>query len=415
MARETNQLRRILVGFRVVEALSQVLEGIRSYVKEHGRHWEVRSVDAEEFSRILTRGAAVIDGAITTIPATRDDLLAEVANAKVPVVNMMHDCHVMMPSVLTDEHALGAAAAEHFMSRGLRHFAYLGFHSAWSRGRQRGFAAALGQADYHSFACPCWAGETSYRFLDAPGAPAKLTKWVGSLPKPVGLLCCSDSVASAAMSSIITEGFKVPEQVAVMGVGNFVSTCELAPVPLSSVAMDFPRMGFEAARVLDAAMSRRQPKETILIPPAGVVGRRSTNAFSFDDEYVSAAMTIIHERAAEGLTLKELLPLLPISRRWLEVRFKEVIGRTASQEIRRLRLERVRDLLATTDLSVKQIALRCGFSRAENLTRFFRDHYGVPPDTYRRRRDLIKLVGSETKGQRPAAESSSRSKSSRRR
>jgi LacI family transcriptional regulator len=76
---------------------------------------------------------------------------------------------------------------------------------------------------------------------------------------------------------------------------------------------------------------------------------------------------------------------VPVSRRWLSERFKQVVGRTASQEIRRLRLERVRDLLLNTDLSVQQVATRCGFSRPENLTRFFRDNYGVPPETYRAR------------------------------
>jgi LacI family transcriptional regulator len=131
--------------------------------------------------------------------------------------------------------------------------------------------------------------------------------------------------------------------------------------------------------------SGERPPTPTVVPPAGVVARRSTNAFSFDDENVSAAMTLIHERAADGLTLKELLRHVPVSRRWLGVRFKQIVGRTASQEIRRLRLERVRDLLLSTDLTVQQIATRCGFSRSENLTRFFRDGYGVPPETYRAR------------------------------
>ena len=374
--------RRILVGFRVVEALGQVLQGVRAYLKEHDRRWEVRCVDAEEFSRLLPRGG--VDGAISTIPCSRADLLGEVAAAKIPAVNMLHDCHAVLPSVLTDEAALGRAAAEHFLARGFRNFAYLGFDSAWSRGRERGFTDALSEAGQRCHVCECWADVTSFRVLDAPQAAQMVQAWVASLPKPVAVLACSDSVASTAMSSWVAAGVRIPEDVAVMGVGNFVSTCELAPVPLSSVAMDFPRMAYEAARVLDGVMSgAARPNSACLVPPAGVVSRRSTNAFSFDDEHVSAAMTLIHERAADGLTMKELLRHVPVSRRWLSHRFKEVVGRTASQEIRRLRLERVRDLLLTTDLSIQQIAARCGFTRPENLTRFFRDGYGVPPETFR--------------------------------
>ena len=376
-----DQTRRILVGFGVVEALSQVLQGISAYIKEHGNRWEVRCVDAEEFSRLLPRGT--LDGAISTIPSNRVDLLAEVAAATFPVVNMLHDCQSVLPSVLTDESALGYAAAKHFMERGFRNFAYLGFDSAWSRGREDGFTAALTEAGHRFHVCECWADNTSFRFLDAPHAAQLAQAWVASLPKPVAVLACSDSVASTAMSSWLAAGFRVPEEVAVMGVGNFAATCELAPVPLSSVAMNFPRMAFEAARVLDGMMSGDRPQRPCLVPPAGVISRRSTNAFSFEDEHVSAAMTLIHERAAEGLTLKDLLRQFPVSRRWLSERFKQFVGRTASQEIRRLRLERVRDLLLNSDLTIQQIATRCAFSRPENLTRFFRDAHGVPPETYR--------------------------------
>jgi LacI family transcriptional regulator len=375
--------RRILIGFRVVEALSQVLQGISGYIREHGRRWEIRCVDAEEFSRLVQRQA--LDGAITTIPASRADLLAEVTAAGVPAVNMLHDCHAEIPSVLTDEAEIGRAAAEYFVARGFRNFAYLGFDSAWSRGREKGFTTALAEAGHRYHVCECWADVTSYRFLDTPHAAPMVQAWMASLPKPVAVLACSDSVASTAMGNWVSAGVRVPEEVAVMGVGNFVSTCELAPVPLSSVAMDFPRMAYEAARVLDGVIQGSRPQQPSLLPPAGIVSRRSTNAFSFEDENVSAAMAMIHERAAEGLTLKELLRHVPVSRKWLGVRFKQLVGRTASEEIRRLRLERVRDLLLNTDLSVQQIAARCGFSRPENLTRFFRDGYGVPPETYRAR------------------------------
>ena len=380
---ESERPRRILIGFRVVEALPQVLQGISAYIKEHDRRWEVRPTDAEEFSRLLKIGS--VDGAITTVPPSRSDLLGEIADARVPTVNMLHDTHARVPSVLPDELAHGRAAAEYFLQRGFRNFGYLGFESPWSRGRERGFTAALSEAGHRYQVCDCWAAVPNFRFLDAPEAAEMVRAWVSSLPKPVAILACSDSVASTAMGNWLASGLKVPQVVAVMGVSNLAGTCEMAPVPLSSVAVDFPRLAYEAARMLDSLMRGERTPHPCLVPPAGVVSRRSTNAFAFDDELVAGAMTMIHERAAEGLTLKELLRHVPVSRRWLSHRFKEVVGRTASQEMRRLRLERVRDLLLSTDLSVQQIAARTGFSRPENLTRFFRDGCGVPPETFRAR------------------------------
>ena len=221
--------RRILIGFRVVEALSQVLLGISAYIKERGRRWEVRPVDAEEFSRLLQRGGT-LDGAISTIPATRQDLLSEVSASRVPAVNMLHDCQRVLPSALTDEAELGRAAARHFMERGFVNFAYLGFDSAWSRGRERGFVTALAEAGHRCHVCQRWEDVTSFRFLDAPQAPRMVQAWIKRLPKPIALVACSDSVASTAMNAWIAAGIRVPQDVAVMGVGNFVATCELAPV-----------------------------------------------------------------------------------------------------------------------------------------------------------------------------------------
>lgn len=61
----------------------------------------MRCVDGEEFSRLLQRGG--VDSAIATIPASRGELLAEVTAAGIRAVNMLHDCHSVLPSVLSDE------------------------------------------------------------------------------------------------------------------------------------------------------------------------------------------------------------------------------------------------------------------------------------------------------------------------
>ena len=79
----------------------------------------------------------------------------------------------------------------------------------------------------------------------------------------------------------------------------------------------------------------------------------------------------------------QLLQCVPVSRRWLDQRFKQLVGHTASQELRRRRADRVRELLLHMDLSIKQIAQRCAFSSTENMSRFFRDAYGMPPQPYR--------------------------------
>jgi LacI family transcriptional regulator len=97
--------------------------------------------------------------------------------------------------------------------------------------------------------------------------------------------------------------------------------------------------------------------------------------------------------------MKQLMKQVPLSRRWLDERFRKLVGRTTSQEIRHARLLHLRDILEETDLPLRQIAARCQFSCTENFIRWFRAGAGMPPHAYRlasrtagaRRDDSIRL------------------------
>ncbi len=195
----------------------------------------------------------------------------------------------------------------------------------------------------------------------------------------------------------------MPGNVALLGVDNFHAVCELAAVPLSSVAQDFFRMGREAAALLDHLMEHPGVRLTgpILIPPGRLHVRKSTDVLAFQDPIVVAALEIIHAHAATAISMKELLTRVPLSRKWLDHRFKQLVGRTPSEEIRRCRLLYVRELLTDTDMPLRQIAARCRFSCVQNLIRCFRSANGISPQAFRRQ-GRIQTGGSvathETKG-----------------
>jgi LacI family transcriptional regulator len=385
--------RRIIVGFRLVEALRDLLSGISSYAKQNQRDWQVQCVDADEFEPNLRHRS--IDGALAVISPASKDILKRVGKSEAPLVNLLHDVHPHLPSVLSDDRAIGATGAQYLKGLGFRHFAFLGINSQWSNRRQDGFTGVLASAGLGCHASDAAFQVADYRFLGTGRSLKVLRKWIGALPKPVALMACADVVARAALLACQQLELQVPQDVAILGVDNLITTCELASVPLSSVAQDFARLGYEASRVLDRLMtSGRAPVGPVLVAPGDVAVRRSTNILSFDDPKVAAAMRIIHERAASGMSVKELMRQVPGSRKWLDTRFKLLVGHTPSEEIRRWRLARVRELLLQTDLTVHEIAGRCGFSRAENLIRFFRDAQGMPPQQYRTR-NRIQPVASQ--------------------
>jgi LacI family transcriptional regulator len=148
-----------------------------------------------------------------------------------------------------------------------------------------------------------------------------------------------------------------------------------------------PRIGYEAARWLDVLMQGRpleEPGRRLLIPPAGVATRRSTETTAISDPLVARAARQIRERACEGLTVPELLKELRISRTSFYDRFHEELGRSPHQEILRVKLDRVRQLLTQTTQSLEQIAATAGFKHAEYLQVAFKREVGMTPGKYRR-------------------------------
>ena len=181
-------------------------------------------------------------------------------------------------------------------------------------------------------------------------------------------------------------GLAVPDEVAVVGVDNDTFLGDLTDPPLSSVAPDTRRTGYEAAALLDRLMSgrERQRGQAIFVEPLGVVTRRSTDVLALGDADVSAAVRFIREHACDGIAVKDVLEQVPLSRRVLEGRFRKLLGRTPHDEIARIRLERVRQLLRETRLPLSDIAARSGFRTAEYLATAFRREFGTSPDAYRK-------------------------------
>jgi AraC-like DNA-binding protein len=67
--------------------------------------------------------------------------------------------------------------------------------------------------------------------------------------------------------------------------------------------------------------------------------------------------------------------------------FTAFVGMPPYRYLIRLRIDRAMDLLRETELSVTQICHRVGFNSLSHFTTTFRQHTGVSPSAYRRRRD----------------------------
>lgn len=285
-----------------------------------------------------------------------------------------------LPGAETDDALIAQWAVEHFTERGIKHFAFCGDpRYGWSVKRAAGFLE-------HTRA----AGSPAHEYALRPRATraadrARLVRWLSELPKPVGVLACYDIAGQEVLEACKIAELAVPDEVAVLGVDNDELLGTLSSPALSSIEPDTRRTGFLAAQLLDQLMHGETVAPGLrLIPPVRLVARQSSDLFSVEDELVGRALRIIRDHADQPVTVEEVLREVGLSRRALDLRFVHHLGRSVHAEIIRVRMERVADLLVTTDWTLHRIADRLGFRHAEYMGAVFKRHTGRSPGRYRR-------------------------------
>lgn len=286
-----------------------------------------------------------------------------------------------LPWFETDDGAIAHLAADHLLERGFKYFAYAGdARFNWSKWRCEHFQNCIRAAGRECFAYHPTKGFS----LNDEGQVDDLATWIRELPKPVGVMACYDLRGLQVLDACRRSGVAVPDEAAVIGVDNDDLLCELSHPPLTSVIPNTHRTGYEAAKLLDEMMSGKKVRgETHLIPPLGIATRQSTDVLAIEDRNVARAVHFIREHAYDGIKVKDVLKAVPHSRTLLEGRFKKLLGRTPHEEILRVRLNRVKQLLTETDLPLEQIAERSGFPHVEYLSVAFRREVGMPPSRFR--------------------------------
>ncbi len=325
------------------------------------------------------------DGIITTLLPRFADLIQETG---IPTIDLDdQEPSSGLPTVQSDQEGIGTLGARHLLERGFTRFAYLGYPEfEWSRRRQVGFSGAVVAAGHAcEFAPRSFPVTWGHQLPEWEAEVAGIARWVASLPRPVGLMACNDYRGNQALDACRRIGVAVPEEVAVIGVDNEVLACELARPPLSSVVPDCPRIGYEAAEMLDRIM-RRESVGSLrrVVPPSGVVTRQSTEVMAISDPVLAEAMRFIREHACEGIGVDDVAEAAGTSRSVLQRRFRAGFGHTVHDAIAAVRLQRARQLLAETTLPLAEIAERAGYSQAEYLSTFFKKATGLSPAAYRR-------------------------------
>lgn len=322
------------------------------------------------------------------------DKLEEVRALKIPAIVVGHSKTEVpdLVNVVTDSQTIGKIGAEHLLSRGLKHFAYCGYGSAaslasqtesfvWSEGRQDSFQQQIERA-----------GFTVEAYCTSPGATDvwqqerhKMTDWLKSLPKPIGLMACNDDCGQQIVEACKIAGLSIPDEVSVLGADNDELICGLSSPPMSSIAINFERAGYEAARVLNDLLRGKKPVPTkIMVTATHVVVRRSTDYMAISDLNLQKALQFIRDHIRENIRVLDVSRAAGLSRRALEIKFQREMETSVHDYIKRLRTDQIMRLLVETDLPIGQIAESLGFSDIQHFARYFRAGTQMSPLAYRR-------------------------------
>lgn len=365
-----------------------LLAGIAQYVRENGP-WSVmftdRAVNDEPPSWLRNWSG---DGIVTRIPSPAIRSILE--GVQIPVVDLNEQTADMgIPQISNDHEAVARMAVEHLLDRGYREFGFVGHPGHfWSDLRQRTFSKLTKDK---GFPCSVYSGPPLGVHDLREGAWNtefdQLVQWLTSLPRPIGLMASTDFRGLQLLAACRVAGIAVPEDAAVVGVGNDDLACMLSDPPLSSVVLDAWNMGYRSAALLDRMMrgEKVKPGYAERIPPVEVALRRSTDSIAVYDPLVRSACAFIRENALKGIQVTDVLQHLGVSRTTLQDRFRRELQKTIHDLIMEIRLGRVRELLTETDIPLAEIALRCGFQHIEYMSEVMRKYTHLAPGAYRRK------------------------------
>ncbi len=359
-----------------------ILRGVRAYMRAHGP-WSIYLGEqrrGELPPDWLQRWDG--DGMIARIETP--EVAEIIRQTGLPTVDVSAGRHLPeLRYVETDDVEIARLAFVHLVERGFKNLAFCGdIRFNWSNNRCRHFTEMAKAAGYK---CSVYdgTGELSGAALTEEDS-ASVEKWLQSLDKPTGVMAAYDCLGRHILEVCRRAAIAVPDDLAVIAADNDELLCDFSDPTLSSVIPDTHRTGYEAAAILDRLMQGEEVGgDAVLIKPLGTANRQSTDVLAVDDVQISAAVRFIRENACDGINVAHILKAVPLSRRVLESRFKRLIGRTPHEEILRVQVERIQQLLTETDLPLSTIAEMTGFKHVEYMSVVFKKKTSQPPSVYR--------------------------------
>lgn len=364
-----------------------LLKGVVEYSKEFGP-WIFYRMPI--YYRELYGDEGVVSWAkkwkADAIIAQLNDINMEVLHKlNIPIIVQNYKHRYKNISNLTGDYIqTGEMAAEYFLKKGFKDFAYYSFpDTVWMRERGEGFKQTVldNGGNIYMFGSQQRVEQEKWSFN-----AEVVSSWLLNLPKPIALFACDDHHALQITEVCKMYNIDIPNEVAVLGVDNDELLCSISDPTLSSIELDVQNGGYEVGKLLHHFINKKAiPPVDIIIKPIRIVERKSTLKYAVHNKYIETLLNYIDENYVNPLSVDDLVRIVPYSRRVLERRFKEETGITIYQCIQQVRIDKFAEFLIASNLSLMDAATNAGFDDYKNVSRVFTKVKGMTPFQFRKK------------------------------
>lgn len=359
------------------------LRGARRYQSEHPA-WN--ALFMRDRQGLFIGGTALLECDGVILQHYSEQTVRRTLRMGQPVIYSAYGTFTGCPSVMNDQRGFSRVAVDYLAGLGLKRLGYFwdgtantsdiradAFREACDAKGIRGDVFIEGRRQRGRKA---WSLQTQL---------SDLGDWLAERSPGVGFFTHDDVHAERAVQACRLAGLRIPEDVAIVTASEDAEYCELADPPLTQIRTDASRHGYICCQLMDK-MLRGQPVENRphLIEPYPPIERASTDLQRTRDPLVASMLRWIDEHVGEELTTERVLQQARVSRNTLDARFRAALGRSVSKEVRRVKLQRAKDLLRDTDLPLVEIVVRCGLADTPQLCRWLKSDTGQTPQSYRR-------------------------------
>lgn len=172
-------------------------------------------------------------------------------------------------------------------------------------------------------------------------------------------------------------GVDIPGEVGVLGRGNTLNARVGRPT-ISSFATPFLTMTQVALELIQG-----EGNEERRISNGDIITRESTVGIKESNLLTEKLPKMMQQYGGEGISVDELARLAGVSRSTLERSYRMVHGEAPSAALKRMRMQRIEQLLVSTNLTISSISGMVGFASTSAFSSMFSSHHGVSPGKWR--------------------------------